>query len=79
MPLFNTFGAATGRGYGIGLSGGIAGNSGILTSGSSYTFYSNTGYLRSNLWYARGVGTATNGGGIFTSNTIQAQFIREGI
>ena len=49
------------------------------TSGGSYTFYSNTGYLRSNLWYARGVGTATNGGGIFTSNTIQAQFIREGI
>lgn len=37
MPLFNTFGAATGRGYGIGLSGGIAGNSGILTSGTSYT------------------------------------------
>lgn len=49
------------------------------TSGNSYTFYSNTSYLRSNLWYARGASTATNGGGLFTANTIQAQFIREGI
>ena len=49
------------------------------TSGDSYTFYSNTAYLRSNLWYASGEGTATNGGGLFTGNTIQAQFIREGI
>ena len=49
------------------------------TSGNSYTFNSATGYLRSNLWYASGAGTATNGGGLFTSNTIQAQFLREGI
>jgi hypothetical protein len=49
------------------------------TSGNSYTFYSNTAYLRSNLWYASGTGTVTNGGGLFTSNTIQAQFLREGI
>jgi len=49
------------------------------TSGNSYTFYGNTSYLRSNLWYASGVGTATNGGGLFTSNTIQVQFLKEGI
>jgi hypothetical protein len=48
-------------------------------SSNTYTFYSNTGYLRSNLWYASGSGTATNGGGLFTSNTIQAQFLKEGI
>jgi hypothetical protein len=49
------------------------------TANVPYTFYSNTGYLRSNLWYARGSGTATNGGGLFTSNTIQVQFLKEGI
>jgi hypothetical protein len=49
------------------------------TSGDSYTFYSNTAYLRSNLWYASGDGTATNGGGLFMSNTIQVAFIKEGI
>ena len=49
------------------------------TANVPYTFYSNTAYLRSNLWYAPGDGTATNGGGLFMSNTIQVAFIKEGI
>ena len=49
------------------------------TSGNTYTFYSNTSYLRSNLWYSTGTGTATDGKGLFMANTIQVQFLKEGI
>jgi hypothetical protein len=49
------------------------------TSGNSFTFYSNTGYIRSNLWYNTGNVTATDGLGLFNSNSIQVQFMKQGL
>lgn len=49
------------------------------TSGNSYTFYPNTAYLRSNLWYSPGTGSVTDTSGLFMANTIQVQFLKQGI
>jgi len=72
------------------------------TSSNTFTFYSNTGYVRSNLWYSRSNAAITtedndilttesgniliidgeyptNGSGLFNSNTIQVNFLKQGL
>lgn len=72
------------------------------TSGNTYTFDSNIGYIRSNLWYDRSNASImtedaeiittesndsilvdgeyqTNGYGLFNSNSIQVQFLKQGL
>jgi hypothetical protein len=51
----------------------------LTTSGDYANLYADTGYIRSNLWYTPNLSTATNGGGLFNSNTIQAEFLKQGL
>jgi hypothetical protein len=51
----------------------------VTTSGNNYTFYSNTGYIRSNIWYTGANSNVTNEQGLFNSNTIQVQFLKQGL
>jgi hypothetical protein len=51
----------------------------ITTSGNTANLNADVGYIRSNLWYTPNVSTATNGGGLFNSNTIQVEFLKQGL
>jgi hypothetical protein len=51
----------------------------ISTSGNTANLNADTAYIRSNLWYTPNLSTATNGGGLFNSNTIQAEFLKQGL
>lgn len=66
MPRITTFGSATARGYGYSAGSLIAGNSGILTSGSSYTLPLTSGTFINILVIGAGAGGGGGSGRIPT-------------